>query len=42
MYRRIIVALDDSSLSKQAFQQSLFLAQTFHVQLQLLNVISSS
>ena len=42
MYRRIIAALDNSPLSQQAFQQSLFLAQMFDAQLQLLNVISAS
>jgi len=40
MYSKILVALDDSQLSKKAFQQSLELAQTFDAQLQLLNVIS--
>ncbi len=40
MYQRILVALDDSQLSQQAFQQSLYLAQIFDAELQLLNVIS--
>ncbi len=40
MYRKILVALDESQLSQQAFQQSLSLAQAFNAQLQLLNVIS--
>lgn len=40
MYRRILVALDDSPLSQQAFQQSLSLAQVFDAELQLLHVIS--
>lgn len=40
MYSKILVALDESQLSRQAFQQSLSLAQAFNAELQLLNVIS--
>ncbi|MBE9046756.1 universal stress protein [Pleurocapsales cyanobacterium LEGE 10410] len=40
MYSKILVALDESQLSKKAFQQSLSLAQVFDAELQLLNVIS--
>jgi nucleotide-binding universal stress UspA family protein len=40
MYSKILVALDESPLSQQAFQQSLLLAQVFKAELQLLNVVS--
>ena len=40
MYGKILVALDESQLSRQAFRQSLSLAQAFDAKLQLLNVIS--
>ena len=40
MYRRILVALDESQLSQKAFEQSLLLARKFDSELQLLNVIS--
>ena len=42
MYSKILVPLDRSELSQKAFQQSLFIAQAFNAELQLLNVISSS
>ena len=40
MYSKILVALDDSKLSRQAFQQSLSIAQAFNAELMLLNVVS--
>ncbi|MEO1669229.1 MAG: universal stress protein [Cyanobacteria bacterium J06631_2] len=40
MYRKILVALDDSRLSRKAFQQSLSIAQAFDAELMLLNVVS--
>lgn len=40
MYSKILVALDESQLSQQAFEQSLSLALAFDAQLQLLNVVS--
>ncbi len=40
MYSKILVALDESQLSRQAFQQSLSLAQAFDAELHLLNVVS--
>lgn len=40
MYSKILVALDESQLSRKAFQQSLSLAQAFNAELQLLNVVS--
>ena len=40
MYKKILVAIDESKLSKQAFQQSLSLAKAFDAELQLLNVVS--
>lgn len=42
MYNKIIVALDNSSLSQKAFQQSLSIAKAFNAELQLFNVISLS
>ena len=40
MYSKILVALDDSKLSRQAFQQSLSIAKAFNAELMLLNVVS--
>lgn len=40
MYSKILVAIDESELSQQAFKQGLYLAQAFDAELQLLNVIS--
>jgi nucleotide-binding universal stress UspA family protein len=40
MYSRILVALDDSKLSRKAFQQSVSIAQAFDAELMLLNVVS--
>ncbi len=39
MYSKILVALDESQLSRQAFEQSLSLAKVFNAELQLVNVI---
>ncbi|MGD1918649.1 MAG: universal stress protein [Pleurocapsa sp.] len=40
MYSKILVALDESELSRKAFQQSLSLAQALDAELMLLNVVS--
>lgn len=40
MYSKILVALDESELSRKAFQQSLSIAQAFNAELMLLNVVS--
>ncbi len=40
MYSKILVALDESELSRKAFQQSLSIAKAFDAELMLLNVIS--
>jgi nucleotide-binding universal stress UspA family protein len=40
MYSKILVALDESKLSRKAFQQSLSIAQAFDAELMLLNVVS--
>ena len=36
MYSKILVAIDESELSQQAFKQGLYLAQAFDAELQLL------
>ncbi len=41
MYKNILVAIDDSELSQQAFEQALSLAKTFGANLHLLHVLSS-
>ncbi len=40
MYSKIIAALDESQLSRKAFQQSLSLAKAFDAELMLVNVVS--
>ncbi|ELS03014.1 universal stress protein UspA-like protein [Xenococcus sp. PCC 7305] len=39
MYQRILVAVDDSSISRQAFNQAVSLAKAFSAQLHLIHVI---
>ncbi len=41
MYKNILAAIDNSELSKQAFEQALSLAKAFNANLHLLHVISS-
>ena len=40
MYKNILVAIDDSELSREAFEQALSLAKTFGANLHLLHVLS--
>ena len=40
MYKNILVAIDDSELSREAFEQALSLAKTFEANLHLLHVLS--
>ena len=40
MYRRILVAVDDTELSQQAFQQALSIAKAFAANLQIIHVLS--
>lgn len=40
MFQKILVALDHSETSKQAFEQALFLAQATNARLMLVNVVS--
>jgi nucleotide-binding universal stress UspA family protein len=40
MYQRILVAVDNTELSQQAFQKALSLAQAFAANLHILNVLS--
>ena len=41
MYKNILVAVDDTELSREAFAQALALAKTFNANLYLLHVVSS-
>ena len=40
MYHRILVAVDNSELSQQAFKKALSIAQAFSARLQIINVVS--